>query len=114
MSQIPYVKEGKLHQPDGRIICPVPATRGRTGWVDWLEGHKSFRFHGLAGTHCTVIKEIRRGKSGLEHDYWFAHRHVLGKLRRVYLGKSARLNLTLLEAAAARLAQLEMDGGGAP
>lgn len=112
MKPIPYVEGGKLHSPAGAVVCAVPAGQpARTGWIDWLgnPNHRSFRFHGLAGTHCTVIKERRAGRSGIKRDYWYAHRHVLGALKRVYLGKSENLTLTLLEEAAAKLAQLDME-----
>ena len=112
---IPYVKGGRLHRPDGGIICTVPtAPPDRTGWADWLSNpdHRSFRFVGATGAHCTVIKEMRAGKSGEKRPYWYAHRHVLGKLHRVYLGKSDVLTLRKLEAAAAKLAQIEIDAGG--
>ena len=113
-SQIPYVQNGRLHYPSGVIICAVPvAPPDRTGWTDWLSNpaHRSFRFVGLAGASCTVIKEMRAGRSGTKRPYWYAHRHVFGKLRRVYLGKSESLTLRELEAAAVKLAQLELDGG---
>lgn len=110
MKAIPYVEGGKLYRPDGSVICAVGP---KTGWLDWLNRPetKSFRFRGLAGTHCTVIRETRKGRSGNQHPYWYTHRHVLGRLRRVYLGRSENLTLQALEAAAAKLAQLEM---GAP
>lgn len=92
------------------MILPLPAPAQQTGWFNWLDDprHRSFRFEGASGAECSVIKERRRGRSGQEFDYWYAHRHVMGKLHRVYLGKSENLTLTTLEAAAGKLSQLEM------
>lgn len=112
---IPYVEGGKLYTPTGAAICALPAAPpDRTGWLDWLSEaeHRSFRFIGRTGAHCTVIKEMRAGRSGEKRPYWYAHRHIFGKLHRVYLGKSEKLTLSALEAAAAKLAQLEMEAAG--
>jgi len=108
---IPYVLKGVLHQPDGSPVCVVGP---KTGWLDWLrdERHRSFRFEGAGGMNCTVLKEKRKTRSGETRDYWYAHRHVFGKLKRVYLGKPERLTLSGLSAAAVKLAQLEMDVDG--
>jgi hypothetical protein len=106
---IPYVKGGLLHTPGGAPICAVGE---RTGWSDWLEGHTSFRYISGSGATCTLIRELRAGRSGIRRAYWYAHRHMLGKLRRVYLGKAERLTLVRLEAAAVQLAQLELDDAG--
>ena len=103
---------GVLRSAAGAPICAVGP---RTGWYDWLESGeaKSFRFIGAAGATCTVIRENRRQRSGNVIGYWYAHRHVLGALKRVYLGRSVKLSLRVLESAAMRLAQLEMDVGEA-
>ena len=116
MKPIPYVSNGRLHYPSGVIICAVPsAPPMRTGWVDWLNSpdNRSFRFIGASGATCTVNKESRAGSSGTIFWYWYAARHVLGKHHRIYLGKAETLTLDILEAGAARLAQLELNGGGA-
>lgn len=110
---IPYVQAGHLHHPAGAIICAVPSKPPmRTGWVDWLSSrdNRSFRFIGASGATCTVNKEARAGASGRVFWYFYAARHVLGKHRRVYLGKAETLTLDILEAGAAKLAQLEIDG----
>ena len=67
---------------------------GSTEWHQWLEaaGTTSFRYESDLGDF-TAIKEKRRGRS-----VWYAHRRHEGRLKRVYLGRSA--NLT-----AAKLAQ---------
>lgn len=103
-----YVQKGKLYRPDGGLVCAVGP---RTGWPDWLAGHRSFRYESLAGASCTVIKEQRSGRSGITHPYWYAHRRINGRLRRVYLGRDP-LTLEDLEKAAGQLAQLEI--GDAP
>lgn len=110
---IPYVQSGKLHSPAGEIILSLPAAAKRTGWADWLgnPAHRSFRFVGLAGATCTVIKERRKQRSGEVREYWYCHRQVLGTLKRVYLGKPESVTLAALEAAAAKLAQLELGEG---
>jgi hypothetical protein len=109
---IPYVQAGHLHAPTGAVICAVPSSPPmRTGWIDWLgnRDNRSFRFIGASGITCTVNKESRAGSSGTIFWYWYAARHVLGKHRRVYLGKAEALTLDILEAGAAKLAQLELD-----
>jgi len=109
---IPYVEHGILRDPAGRIVCAVPSQPPmRTGWVDWLisRDNRSFRFIGASGATCTVNKESRAGSSGTIFWYFYAARHVLGKHRRVYLGKAEALTLDILEAGAAKLAQLELD-----
>lgn len=108
--KIPYVRGGALYKADGTRVCAVGP---QTGWLDWLrdEQHRSFRFEG-EGVSCTLLKEKRRTRSGATRDYWYAHRHVFGELRRVYLGKPENLTLMGLTAAAVRLAQLEMVGLG--
>jgi hypothetical protein len=107
--QMYFVSHGTLFRPDGSPICEVS---GKTGFRDWLRypEHRSFRYESLAGGNCTVLKERRAGRSGEIFDYWYAHRHVFGKLRRVYLGKSEIITIQVLERAAVMLAQLEMDG----
>ena len=106
---IPYVREGKLYNPLGEVICAVGP---KTGWPDWLStpNHRSFRFEGAGGFNCSMIKERRKTRSGDYRDYWYAHRHVLGKLKRVYLGKPERLTIQAMTAATIKLAQLEMMG----
>ena len=103
---------GVLRSAAGAPICAVGP---RTGWYDWLESGeaKSFRFIGAAGATCTVRRENRRQRSGETYRYWYAYRHVFGELKREYLGRSANLSIQVLESAAMRLAQLEMDVGDA-
>lgn len=109
--EIPYVRGGILFGTDGSRICEVG---NKTGWLDWLrdDRHRSFRFEAAGGFNCSVLKEKRKTRSGELRDYWYAHRHVLGKLKRVYMGKPERLTIQALTAAAVRLAQLEMAGTG--
>jgi hypothetical protein len=105
--QMPYVRQGTLHRPDGAVICEV---KGRSGFVDWLNhpDHRGFRYESLAGIQISVLKERRKGRSGETFEYWYAHRRLMGHVVRVYLGKAADVTLLALEQAAGRLAQLEL------
>ena len=68
-------------------------------WFAWLDEATTFAYAGPTG-RFTARKEPRaRGGT-----YWKAYRTLHGKLRRVYLGKSADLTLGRLRAAAATLA----------
>ena len=71
------------------------------GWAAWLRdpATRSFSFRGYNGTF-TARKERRSGSE----EYWTAYRKRGGKLRKVYLGKGARLTLARLEDAARVLA----------
>lgn len=112
--EMPFVKKGMLHRPDSAPICAVAG--GKTGWLDWLKTHTGFRYESLAGVEISVIKERRKGRTGEYFEYWYGHRHVLGQLRRIYIGKAETLTIAALENAAGRLAQLELgqSGGGGP
>ncbi|MCO5191870.1 MAG: LuxR C-terminal-related transcriptional regulator [Anaerolineae bacterium] len=89
----PFVEAGVLHVPTGKAIDL------QTGqWHTWLTCNSRFTFNGDAG-HFGARKEGRGGG-----DYWYAYRRRDGKLRKSYLGKSAELNLDVLEEAAVALA----------
>ena len=108
-AEIFYVRRGKLYKPDGSVVCAVGR---RTGWIDWLRDmrHKSFRYESFEGPQCSVVRESRKSpSSGIVHWYWYAHRKIGGRPRRKYLGKSEKLTITALEAAARSLAQLGLD-----
>lgn len=83
----------------------------KTGWLDWLnnENHRSFRFENGLGMTCTLVKERRRGSSGKFFEYWYAHKRINDRLRRVYIGKAERLSLARLEQATQQLSQLTLD-----
>lgn len=108
--QMPFVIKGTLFKPDSSPICEVA---GRTAFFDWLRhpDHRGFRYESLAGVEISVLKERRKGRSGEYFDYWYAHRHIFGRLLRVYLGKAEKVTFLTLEQAAGRLAQLELKMG---
>lgn len=107
MKQIPYVRNGKLYAPTGGVILSLPGPAERTGWVAWLENHKSFRYESASGATCAVVKQKRTGASGNTHWYWYANKHIFGKLKRRYLGRSEDVTISALEQAAGELVQLE-------
>ncbi|MGI9057324.1 MAG: LuxR C-terminal-related transcriptional regulator [Ktedonobacteraceae bacterium] len=69
------------------------------GWLEWLEEHRAFAFHGRNG-QINLLKEKRsRGSEG----YWYAYqRHEEGMVKR-YAGRSAQLSMERLEEIAAWL-----------
>src|ERR687885_2618592 len=91
---------------DGHLDLPSPANTvqiafASPAWFAWLElpDTRSFTFQDAGGTF-TARKE-RRQQAGA---YWIAYRKGAGKLRNVYLGKSAQLTWERLTTAAGRLA----------
>src|SRR5215470_357535 len=64
-------------------------------WFAWLEGVSSFAFHGQRGSFTARKETKQRGAV-----YWYAYRKTKGKLAKKYLGKTADLTLTRLEAVA--------------
>src|ERR687885_1393668 len=98
-AHLPVVTDGHLDLPSPadavQIAIDSPA------WFAWLElpDTRSFTFQDASG-HFTARKERRqRGPA-----YWIAYRKAAGKLRNVYLGKSAQLTWERLTTAAVRLA----------
>jgi hypothetical protein len=82
-------------QPSDRVWLDTPK------WVAWLEAPTTTRFCypvfdaqvGYIVGFMTVRKE-RRARGG---GYWVAYRRCQGRLRRAYLGASARLTRAVLE-----------------
>lgn len=72
---------------------------GSPEWEAWLADRSGFRFEGSAG-HLTARREMRRGM-----PYWYGYRRIAGRLRKVYLGKTADLTPERLEQASWRLSE---------
>jgi hypothetical protein len=92
----PLVRHGRLITARGeRISLDSPR------WFAWLETATTFCYSNSDPLYrLTLRKEQRR------HGwYWYAYLKVDAKLHNTYLGKSAALTLTRLEAASARLVQ---------
>src|SRR5215469_16060002 len=77
---------------------------GMPDWYRWLETVGSFAFQGEQGSF-TASKEQSGSKRG--GRYWKAYRKRGGKRSVVYLGKSDRLTLERLKAAAVTLSGQE-------
>ena len=94
--RIPHVVDGVLHahEPPGvaSVVVNSPV------WFAWLEdpATRSFSFEGPSGT-LTARRERRTGS--LE-GYWTAYRKQGGRLRKVYLGKAAKVTVERLDHAA--------------
>lgn len=81
--------------------------RDSPAWFAWLDDPATTSFaypvfdaaHGWIDSFLTVRKE-RRQRGG---TYWTAYRHVGGRLRKVYLGRSSTVNHARLLAVAAAL-----------
>lgn len=83
--------------PRGEVLAPIALAT--PAWQAWLAdpANRSFAFEGDGGG-LTARREPRSGV-----DYWYAYRTIAGRLRKVYLGRSADLTLARLEAAAHQL-----------
>ncbi|MDQ2886359.1 MAG: LuxR C-terminal-related transcriptional regulator [Chloroflexota bacterium] len=69
-------------------------------WLDWLEEHRAFAFHGRNG-QINLLKEKReRGGEG----YWYAYRRHAGRMVKRYVGRSAQVSMERLEEVSALLA----------
>ena len=87
------------------------------GWWAWLERAtaRSFAYPlydqqaGYIRGFMTVRKETRERGS----DYWLAYRRVGGRLRKIYLGRSAELTQRQLTAIAERFLTMEAPAGEA-
>lgn len=85
---------GLFVQNDALLQAESPA------WFAWLATHTSFSFQGQQGS-LHLQKETRpRGKEG----YWYAYRRQGKHMVKHYVGRSADLSMTRLEAVARTLA----------
>src|SRR5437588_12477086 len=75
-------------------------------WYDWLETASTFTFESSHGSF-TARKERSGNKRG--GWYWKAYRRRGGRLYRAYLGQSAALTLSHLQAVATQLAAQEEE-----
>src|SRR5947209_6232582 len=69
-------------------------------WLDWLENHKSFAFHGQNG-RLSLQKETRPSS---QQSYWYAYQRQGKRMVKQYLGGSHDLTIERLEEAARNLA----------
>lgn len=69
------------------------------GWLEWLEEHHAFAFHGRNGQINLLKEKRKRGSAG----YWYAYRRHEGQMVKRYVGRSAQLSMERLEEIAARL-----------
>jgi LuxR family maltose regulon positive regulatory protein len=92
-----------VYQENG---SPIQIVVGTPDWYRWLATASTFAFSS-EGENFTAYQEQADNKR--EGRYWKAYRKQGSKLASVYLGKSERLTLDRLKAAAAVLAH-EEDG----
>ena len=95
MARLPVVRENELVATPGALAIGVQTA----AWRDWLEQARSFRYDGACGSY-TARREERAGR-----PFWYAYRRADGKLRKIYLGRSAELSAARLEEAARQLGQ---------
>ena len=93
---IPAVRNGLLYLPKSD---EPPIIVGSLHWFEALSRITSFAFESSRGLTFTARCENRRNGS-----YWYAFRRREGRVRKVYLGRSSALNLSLLESKAQELA----------
>jgi tetratricopeptide (TPR) repeat protein/transcriptional regulator with XRE-family HTH domain len=94
----------ELHPADPHLSHVLPGEE--KPWVAWLATSTSFSFQGQCG-RLTVRKEVRPRGEG----YWYAYHSHRGQVRKRYLGRTAALTLTHLEAVAQALGT---DPAGGP
>ncbi len=103
---IPVVQDDTLTYwqggQDHRLSVGTPA------WYTWLGTARAFAFRNAFGTF-TARKERASNKRG--GWYWRAYRRRSGTLHRVYLGKSEKVTLDRLNAAAVTLADQPVRQG---
>ena len=108
------VTQTEVELPDGTARAIRLESRG---WWVWLESAtvRSFAYPiydaqvGYIRGFMTVRKERRERGS----DYWMAYRRVGGRLRKIYLGRSAELTQRQLAAIAERFLTMEAPAGAA-
>jgi LuxR family transcriptional regulator, maltose regulon positive regulatory protein len=87
----------ELHTPD--LPDHYPLLTEDEQWFRWLSARSSFSFQGQYG-HLTLRKEPRpRGGEG----YWYAYRTQNRRTVKKYVGRTAELSITRLEATAQAL-----------
>ena len=96
--RIPTIRNGTLHEDAEETASREAIVVESVAWYAWVEHHRSFRFECPASTF-TARKERRAGGW-----YWYAYRRQAGRLHTAYLGRSAELSATRLQAIAAALA----------
>ena len=84
---------------------------GEPAWFEWLLTADTFRYDGPDG-HFTARKEP--ASLGRRGSYWKAYRRSGGRLRRAYLGASARLSQDRLAKAAAVLTESDRTSPRSP
>ncbi|HEY7122674.1 MAG TPA: LuxR C-terminal-related transcriptional regulator [Ktedonobacterales bacterium] len=85
--------------------APMPLEVGSAEWFAWLEKVNTFFFKETAHPF-TARKQLRSG-----HWYWYAQRRHKGRLRSVYMGKTADLTLERLRSVAQTLMVKEAPPG---
>jgi LuxR family maltose regulon positive regulatory protein len=93
--------ESQLYEVHAGEMPLTPCLEPNTpAWFIWLESIPSFSFASTSGGRCTLRREtVQRGGA-----YWYAYRRVQGRMAKRYLGRSAELTLSRLEAACHALA----------
>jgi LuxR family maltose regulon positive regulatory protein len=77
---------------------------GTAGWYRWVATSMTFAFESSEGRFTARCEQAGNKRGG---KYWKAYRRSNGKLVSFYLGKSDRLTLARLKAAAAMLAGMQ-------
>jgi hypothetical protein len=70
--------------------------------VHWLSIVSSVHFCSRTGLTLTLRKERKQRGAG----YWYAYKHVNGKLCKKYLGETSKLDLQILETVAQHFVEL--------
>lgn len=101
---IPTVNNAILYDPGST----APAIRlDSPQWSDWLETpgntHFSYALHNRAAGYIDGFMTVRKETRQRGGAYWSAYRRRNGKLRKIYIGRSAALTQDKLESIAMRL-----------
>ncbi len=78
-----------LTGPENEASCSLT----EKDWLDWLEEHRAFAFHGRNG-QINLLKEKRKRGGG---GYWYAYRRHAGRMVKRYIGLSAQVSMERLE-----------------
>jgi len=108
-SQLPKVSGQWI---DGPGVQPARLRLDTPAWFTWLAvaTTRSFSYpiidqgRGYISGYMTVRKE-HRPRGG---DYWWAYRRGQGRVRKIYLGRTERVTMLQLEAAACELTTTEL------
>jgi LuxR family maltose regulon positive regulatory protein len=102
--EIPTVSRAHLYDPDH---APAFIRVDTPQWFAWLDAPANTRFsyalHNRAQGYIDGFVTVRKESRQRGGAYWSAYRRQNGKVRKIYLGRTAALTQDRLEEVALRL-----------